>query len=504
VNDRGISALAQPSAAMSAATKRRRRIVTAASMLAMIMASVEGTIVATAMPTIVAEIGGFQLFSWVFASYLLTQAVTTPIYGRLSDYYGRRAMFFCGAGLFLIGSTACGFAWGMVPLIIFRIVQGLGAGAIQPLAITIVGDIYEPAERARMQGWLSSIWGIAAVLGPVLGAFIVTFHWQLIFWINIPIGIAAIAMLGSSLEERRERHAARIDYQGAALLMIGLGALMAAAVQATSLGAKPLAALAAVGAAALAVLANHERRIADPIVPFKLWRHRVLAVGNFGGVALGALIIGNGGFLPTYIQGVLGHGPGMAGAVLATSSVAWSATGIMAGRMMARHSYRRIGVIGALFILAGTLFLVTLDPAQGMWQPWVGAFLCGSGLGFCNTMFVVSAQTSVGWSERGVATASNMFMRTAGQSMAAAFYGAILNLGLAESGAAAGGGAVNRLLEPGRRSRLAPETAAKLADAITHALHHVYLTSLLIALATLALTLSLPRGLSAVRAAAAD
>lgn len=465
-------------------------------MMAMVMASVEGTIVATAMPTIVAELGGFRLFSWVFAAYLLTQAVTTPIYGRLSDVYGRRPVFLCGATLFLLGSAACGFAWGMVPLIVFRTVQGLGAGAIQPLAITIVGDIYPPAERARMQGWLSSIWGIAAVLGPVLGAFIVEIHWSLIFWLNVPIGIVTIATLAWAFDERPERHPARIDYWGAALLMAGLGTLMIAVVQATSLGRTSLALLVAFGALLLLLLARHERRVADPIVPFKLWRHRVLAVGNFGGVALGALIIGNGGFLPTYIQGVLGHGPAAAGFVLATSSVAWSASGVTAGRMMARHSYRAIGALGAVLMIAGALFLITLDPARGLWPVWMGALLCGSGLGFCNTTFIVSAQTSVGWGERGVATASNMFMRNAGQSLGAALYGAILNFGLARDVPEAGG-AVNRLLEPGLRRSLAPDTVARLGGAIAEALHHVYLISFLLAVATLALTLALPRGLGA-------
>ncbi|MGH7089372.1 MAG: MFS transporter, partial [Stellaceae bacterium] len=395
------------------------------------------------------------------------------------------------------GSTACGFASGMVPLILFRTAQGLGAGAIQPLAITIVGDIYAPADRARMQGWLSSIWGISAVLGPALGALIVEIHWPLIFWINIPIGIVAIALLALAFDERMERRRQRIDYGGAVLLMLGLGAVMMAAVQATTLGARALGTLAGFGALMLLLLAFQERRVPEPIVPFKLWRHRVLAIGNFGGVALGALIIGNGGFLPTYIQGVLGFGPAMAGTVLATSSVAWSATGIVAGRMMARHSYRATGMIGAALMIAGALFLATLDPARGVWPAWLGALLCGSGLGFCNTTFIVSAQTSVGWSERGIATASNMFMRTAGQSFAAALFGAILNLGLQESGAGTHA-AINQLLEPTLRRAIAPDTVARLAAAIAHSLHYVYLVSLAVAVVTLALTWAFPKRLGAV------
>jgi EmrB/QacA subfamily drug resistance transporter len=481
---------------------RRRRMVTGACMLAMVMASVEATIVATAMPTIVAELGGFQLFSWVFAAYLLTQAVATPIYGRLSDSFGRRPVFFFGASLFLLGSLACGFAWGMVPLILFRTVQGLGAGAVQPMALTIVGDIYEPAERARMQGWLSSIWGIAAVLGPVLGAFIVQVYWPLIFWLNVPIGILAFAILATWFEERPERNAVGIDYTGAALLILGLGTLMMAAVQATSLRPGVLVVLLGASAFALVLLARHERRVADPIVPFKLWRHRVLAVGNFGGLALGALIIGNSGFLPTYIQGVLGRGPSAAGAVLATSSIAWSATGVIAGRLMARHSFRAVGVIGAVLMVAGAVFLATLDPARGIIPAWVAALLCGSGLGFCNTIFIVSAQTSVGWKERGVATASNMFMRNAGQALGAAAYGAILNFALTRQGIE-DGSAINKILEPGMRDVLAPETVARLGTGIAAGLHHVYLISLLVAVATLVLVLRLPPGVGAVNRSAA-
>ena len=165
------------------------------------MAAVESTIVATAMPTIVADLGGFSLFSWVFAVYLLTQAVSIPVYGRLADIYGRKKVFYAGAGLFLVGSTLCGFADNMVALILFRALQGFGAGGVQPIAITILGDIYAPTERAHVQGLMSSVFGVAAVLGPSLGAFLVEqVSWQLVFWVNLPIGVAAIAMVAAFLE----------------------------------------------------------------------------------------------------------------------------------------------------------------------------------------------------------------------------------------------------------------------------------------------------------------
>src|SRR5271169_6479250 len=193
--------------------KPARRMVLVAVMMAIFMAAIDLSIVATAMPTIVAELGGFHLFSWTFAAYLLAQAVTIPIYGRLADLYGRKRVFFAGASLFLLGSTLCGFAWGMVPLILFRGLQGAGAGAVLPIATTIVGDLYSPAERARIQGFISGIWGVAAVIGPTLGAFLVEhFSWSLVFWINLPIGAATVVMFSRFLQEHQRPHSRSIDY----------------------------------------------------------------------------------------------------------------------------------------------------------------------------------------------------------------------------------------------------------------------------------------------------
>lgn len=479
----------------------RRRLVSTACMLAMIMASVEATIVATAMPTIVADLGGFQLFSWVFSAYLLSQAVSTPIYGRLSDVFGRKPVFFFGATLFLVSSLACGFAWGMEPLIIFRILQGLGAGAVQPIGTTIIGDIYSPADRARMQGWLSSIWGISAIAGPLLGGFIVEhLHWSLIFWINLPIGIATIAILAVYFREEVHPRRHQVDYLGAVLLMIGLGALMLIAGQVESLSDTAIAVAGTVGLLALVALVFQERRAAEPILSSQLWQNRVLAIGNSGAFLIGALLMGVVAFLPTYVQGVMGRSATVAGFVIAAQSVSWSVAGILAARVMVRNSYRVAGAVGGILLFIGAAILIALTPERGPLWAGAGSMMIGFGMGFCATTFLVSVQGSVGWGERGMATSTNLFLRTVGQSLGAGIFGAILNLGVFREIPEAGD-IVNRLLLPGTRESLGPEAIAKLGGAIASSLHDVYLILTLMALAVFALTLALPAGLSPTRPA---
>jgi MFS family permease len=235
---------------LSAQARARRRLVMAAVMLAIFMVATDAYIVATAMPTIVADLGGFRLFSWAFAAYLLAQAVTIPIYGRLADLYGRKRVFFAGASIFLLGSLLCGCAWGMVPLVLFRALQGAGAGAVQPIATTIIGDIYAPVERARMQGYVSGVFGVAAIIGPTLGAFVVEHvSWSLVFWVNLPIGAGTFAMFGLFLHEEREPRRHRIDYLGSVLLMLGIGAPMLALVQIGDADTVVLAVLVAGGVA---------------------------------------------------------------------------------------------------------------------------------------------------------------------------------------------------------------------------------------------------------------
>jgi EmrB/QacA subfamily drug resistance transporter len=478
-----------------------RGLVLAAALMATFMAAVESTIVATAMPTIVADLGGFGLFSWVFAAYLLTMAVTIPIYGRLADIYGRKPVFYAGTAIFLVGTLLCGFATSMGQLILFRALQGAGGGAIQPITATIVGDIYTPAERARVQGYISSVFGVSAIVGPALGAFLVEhWRWSFVFWINLPIGLGSVVMFALFLHEKIERREHRIDYAGAALLVVGAGSLLLALVQAASLARVRLAALAAVGLAALAFFFVHERRTAEPMMPFALWRRRIIALSNLGVFGTGSTLMGVSAFLPTYVQAVMGKSPGIAGFVLGCTSVSWMFASIAAGRLMNRTSYRLTATLGGVFLLAGGIMLAALDPSRGPFWASVGTLLLGIGMGGCNTTFIVSIQASVTWGERGVATGANMFMRMIGQATGAALFGAVLNWGIAWR-LPGEGDAVNRLLNPGLRAQLDPAAAAHLIGGVAGALHVVYLIVALIAAATLSLSLALPPGLSPTRPA---
>jgi EmrB/QacA subfamily drug resistance transporter len=467
----------------------------AALMVAMFMAAVEATIVATAMPTIVADLGGFSLFSWVFAIFLLTQAVTIPVYGKLADVYGRKPVFFFGATLFLIGSTLCGFSWSMEALIAFRALQGLGAGAVQPIAVTVVGDIYSPAERARIQGYLASVWGISSVVGPALGAFFVQkLHWALVFWVNLPIGLASMAMLAVFLHEGVQRRPHRIDYLGSALLMVGTSALMLALIQGSSLTGSMLAGLVALAAAALVGFLAHERRAPEPMMPLDLWRYRVIAVGNLGALTTGALIMGITSFLPAYVQGVMGRPATVAGFALAMMSIGWPLSSTAGGRLMVHTSYRFVAILGGVGLIAGCAVLVVLTPERGPLWAGSGSFLVGIGMGFTSSTLLVAIQSSVNWSRRGVGTSGFMFMRIVGQALGAAAFGAVLNYGV-HRGAPGQGDVINLLMKPATRGELAPALLDSLTQVMATSLRQVYAIGGVLALATLVLALGLPSGL---------
>ena len=475
-----------------------RPLVLAAVIAVISISAIEGTIVATVMPQIVGQLGGFDLFSWVFTAYLLTQAVTIPIYGRLADIYGRKRMLLISISLFLIGSVACGLAWSMVSLVAFRVVQGVGAGGLVPVAQTVVGDLYSPVERAKLQGYISSVWAIGSMLGPLIGAFLIAHTiWPMVFWVNVPIGAVAAGMLILWLHEDVKHRQHRIDYRGAALMALGSFVLMFAVVQAIHLSIAVFVTLIVLALVLLTLFVLHERRAPEPMLPMDLLKNRIIAAGNLACFALGAIMMGATAFLSLYVQGVMGRSAIIAGIVLMTPSVAWPIGSASGGWLMLRTSYRATTLIGAVPLILGSIAMIMLDPARGPLLAGFGAALIGIGMGLTNNTFTVAIQSSVGWAQRGIATSTVSFTRQVGQAVGAAVFGGTINAELVQQGAS--GDIVDRIMDPGLRGSLAPDAIAPLTQAIAEGLHNVYLITGLLGLGVLATALLLPRGLNPLR-----
>lgn len=409
-------------------------------MLCIGLVAIEATIIATAIPSIVADLGGFASFPWLFSIFLIAQAVSVPIYGKLADVYGRRPIMLTGIGLFLLGSVLCGAAWSMPVLIAARAVQGLGAGAIFPMSMTIVGDLYSVEERARVQGYLASVWGIASVVGPTLGGLFAEYlTWRWIFFVNIPLGFVAVAMLLRSFHERVEPRRHRIDYAGATLLVVGFSLLILALLEGGSAWPwfSPLGvSIVATGLLLLVAFVIVERRAAEPVLPLWVFGHRVLVGSSVVSFAVGALLIGLTSYVPTYAQGVLGEDALTAGFALAAMTIGWPLAASQAGRLYMRIGFRDTCLVGTVFLLAGGAGLLTLGAASDVWEVGLHSFLVGVGLGLTAAPSLVAVQSVVGWDRRGVVTGTNMFARSLGMALGIAVLGAIANATLARRFAA--------------------------------------------------------------------
>jgi EmrB/QacA subfamily drug resistance transporter len=402
----------------------------AALLLAMLMAAVEGTIVATAMPSIASQLGGFSLYSWVFSAYLLTQAATIPMFGKLADLFGRKPVFIVGILIFVAGSVLCGFADSMASLIAFRFIQGAGAGAVQPSTMTLAGDLYPLRERGKIQAYFSAVWGSASVIGPMAGGLIVQYgHWSWIFWLTVPIGLLAILLVALFLHERVEKRQRSIDYAGAGLFFVGLSMLMLALTQSGSWGGPMLGLTFGAAALALVLFVLQERRAPEPMMHLELWRHRLIALANGATLTAGIVMMGLIAFLPTFVQGVLGGSALVAGFTLSAMTLGWPIAAVVSARMLISRGSRATSRIGAVAIAAGAL-LIALLAERGVAAAAAGSFMVGIGLGFLNSTFVVSIQSSVGWERRGIATATNLLMRIMGNAVGAAIFGGLLNLSL--------------------------------------------------------------------------
>ncbi|MDQ0601164.1 EmrB/QacA subfamily drug resistance transporter [Streptomyces canus] len=455
---------------------RRRGAVVAALMLAMALAALDSTIVSTAVPQIVGDLGGFSVFSWLFSGYLLAVTVSLPVYGKLSDTFGRKPVLIAGAALFLLGSLLCAVAWNMGSLIAFRIVQGLGGGALQGTVQTLAADLYPLKERPKIQSKLSTVWAVSAVAGPGVGGLLVAYaDWRWIFLVNLPVGALALWLIARYLHEPKRDSPARrprVDWAGALTVFACGGVLLTALVQggvAWPWLSAPSLALFGTGLALIAVVVLVERRAAEPIIPGWVWRRRTIAAVNLALGALGLLMVAPTVFLPTYAQSVLGLAPVAAGFVLTVWTLSWPVSAALS-----QHVYRRIGFRNTAMLGMGAaaliLFAFPFLPYPGRaWQPTLLMLLLGAALGLFQLPLIIGVQSTVVWSERGTTTASVLFCRQTGQTIGAALFGAVANGVLsARLGGASDLDSVTRALDSGAGSE-------PLRRAIADAVHAVYL-----------------------------
>jgi EmrB/QacA subfamily drug resistance transporter len=478
-----------------------RRWVLVAAMAGTFLSALDTSIVGTAMPTIVGQLGGLSYYSWVFSAYLLTSTTTVPLYGRLSDMYGRRPMFILSACLFVLGSALCGLSQNMAELVAFRALQGLGAGGIVPVTFTIIGDLFKVEERAKISGLFSAVWGSSAVAGPTLGGFIVEYaDWRWVFYINLPFGIASVYLMWRHLHETREPTGRRIDFLGAALLTFGVSALLLVLRQvgdgASWLEVSVVAQL-ALAAALFVWFVVQERRFANPMVPLGIFRSRVIAVVTGAGILIGGVMFGVSTYIPLYIQGVFGRSAIEAGLVIAPYSLAWSGASVVAGRMIVSTGYRLSTVAGVVSASLGAGLLLLLSSGGGVWPAVVGSGFVGIGMGFSATAMLIAVQNSVGWAERGVATAMVQFSRSIGGAIGIAALGALLSSAMTSRLAALPSDqrSTDPLLDKAQRAGLAHDTLTVLRDALSGGLHQVFLGMFVCALVALAIVvLTFPRG----------
>jgi EmrB/QacA subfamily drug resistance transporter len=484
-------------------SRTARRITVFAVLMSIFLAALEGTVVGTAMPTIVGDLGGVHLYGWVIAAYLLASTTTVPIYGKLADMFGRKPVLLVGVSIFLLGSILSGLSQSMEQLIIFRAFQGLGAGAILPVTLTIVADLFSVEQRAKMQGLFSSVWGISSVLGPAVGGTLTDFlHWRWVFYVNVPIGLLSMVLLVVFFREHVERRKRSIDYVGTATLTAGIVLLLVALLQGGETWAwYSLQSGLLFGASGLLLLlfVVNEFRAPEPMLPPSLFRQRIIAVASIAAFVSGGLMFGASTFVPPYVQGVLGGTATNAGLMLAFMSIGWPVASTLSGRMVLRVGYRAMGLLGGVLLVVGSTVLLTLPMGSGQVVAMFAMLAIGAGMGFFSTPFLIAVQNSVDWGQRGVATASFQFFRSIGGSIAVAGMGAVLNARWRSLADTIDAGSIdvssaNVLLDVAARDALPAEIRGLLQEVLAGSLQSIYLIIAALAALTLLSVFFFPAG----------
>jgi EmrB/QacA subfamily drug resistance transporter len=409
---------------------RQIMVIMSGLMLGMLLAALDQTIVSTALTTISRDFHRADLYSWVVTSYLLTSTVTTPLYGKISDLYGRKRIFQFAIAVFLIGSALSGLSQDMYQLIAFRAVQGLGAGGLMSLAMSIVGDVIPPRERGRYQGYFGAMFGAASVLGPLIGGFLVDqASWRWVFYVNLPIGVVALVVINRVLHLDHNPRKSRIDWTGAALLVAGMS-LFLVGVQEAGQDAAVNATVAAYALPGLAFLVGFvlwERRAPEPILPLRLFSNPVFTMGNAISLITGAVMFGAIIFLPQYLQTVRGVSPTMSGLRLLPLLAGLLFTSIGSGRLISKLGvYKRFVVAGTAVLIAGIAWMTQLTVDTSFWVLSAMMLVVGAGLGLFMQTLVICVQNAVDRADMGVGTSAVTFFRTLGGAIGASVLGAIL------------------------------------------------------------------------------
>lgn len=482
--------------------RTNRPIILASVMLGMFLSAIEATIVATAMPSIVADLEHFSLYSWVFSAYLLSSSATVLLFGKLADIYGRKPIYTIGMVVFLIGSIFAATTTSMVMLIVARFIQGIGAGAIMPIATTIVGDIYSKEERAKVQGYLSSVWGISAVIGPLIGAFFVDFlSWRYVFWMNIPLGLVSMIGILIYLQEDVKREKQSMDIIGTLCMVGGITTLMyllvetGVSIQWNSLLFYGLIFLVVIS---FIVFSQQSRQKDTSIIPLEIWSYPMIKVANIATLLTGMIIVAVSSYLPTFVQGVMGQSALIAGFTLTTMSIGWPLAATIGGRLLLIIGYRVTSIIGGIFLIAGSGLFLFLPSMKSIMLASTGSFLIGIGMGLTSTAFIVAIQTTVPWKERASATASNTFMRSIGSAIGVALLGGILNnrirqqIDEAALSSSVSLNDVDKLLSAEKIGTVSEKTIIVLQNGLQTGLQFVYGGITLLAILSLIVILFLP------------
>ncbi|UQZ34711.1 MFS transporter [Paenibacillus sp. PK3_47] len=480
-----------------------RRLILTGVLLATFLAAIEGTVTGPAGPAIVGDFQGIQWLSWIFTAYLLAMAVATPIFGKLSDLIGRKPVFIGGAVVFLLGSLLCGVSGSMEQLIIFRGIQGIGAGALIPMTFTIIGDIYSIKERAKTQGLLSSVWGISSLVGPLLGGYVVDYlSWRWVFVFNLPFGLLSIFFIMRYLKEEKVRRKAKIDVAGVLLFAAGMGALLYGLTtggQNLPWTSPLLLGILGVSVILLTAFLFVERRAPEPMLPLTLFSNRNIAVSTAANLLVSTLIIGLSTYVPLWVQGVFGKSAALSGLLLAPMSVGWMLGSIAGGRMILRSGSRRTGMLGLALIVAGSAGLAFMTGDSSQLLLLILMLFCGVGFGYASTVFTIIAQSSVRHEQRGASTALNTFTRSLGQTVGVAVFGSWLNLTISrqladEPGSPAAGEDINQLLNPHGGSTLSGEAWNSLHSALEGGLHSLFVLMAVFAVLSLLISWGLRKG----------